>query len=205
MKKNSPIKFIYFDLGGVIIDNEQTKKGLYRDFKLDPNAVQQFFDENWRESCSGVLDNKTYLARFKKRFRIEHPKDDFADFISDYQGHYQETHDLIHNLINTYYLGILSNAEQGIIEALFRKGKIPEVGWHTIVDSSKEGAVKPDKKIYDIASQKAKVAPREILFIDDKKPNIDAARALGWNTLLFDFFDIKGSITRVKKVLIPRR
>lgn len=199
MKRN--ISFIYFDLGGVIIDNEQTKRGLSKDFHLNVDDIQTFFDENWREVCLGVMDNKTYLTRFKEKFRVTHHKNDFVDFITEYMGHYQETHDLIHTLSRDYRLGILSNAELGMIDALLGKGKIPKVHWDVIIESAKVATVKPEKKIYEIARKKAKVAPHEILFIDDRQNNIEAAHALGWNTVLFDFFDVQGSIKRVKNVL----
>lgn len=201
MKQHSHISFIYFDLGGVVIDNEHTKQGLARDFNLKIDEIQQFFDEQWREACLGVTDNQTYLARFKDRFQVEHPKVDFVDFISEYMGHYQETHDLIHDLARDYRLGILSNAELGMIDTLFTKGKIPKIDWDVIIESAKVRTVKPEKKIYDIARKKAKVKPHEILFIDDRQNNIDAALALGWNTVLFDYFDVPSSIRGVKKAL----
>ena len=203
MKKK--ISFIYFDLGGVVIDNEQTKRGLAREFHLDAEAIQTFFDENWRESCLGNLDNKAYLRDFKTTFRIEHPKDDFVDFITEYQGHYQETHDLIHELTGGYRLGILSNAELGTIDALLRKGKIPDVGWDVIIESAQVRAVKPDRKIYDIARTKARVNPDEILFIDDRQPNIDAALSLGWHAELFDYFDLKRSVRNIKNRLQKKK
>lgn len=203
MKKQ--ISFIYFDLGGVVIDNEQTKRGLAWEFQLDTEAIQAFFDANWRESCLGNLDNKAYLRDFKNAFGIEHPKDDFVDFITEYQGHYQETHDLIRELTGGYRLGILSNAELGSIDVLLRKGKIPDVKWDTLIESAQVRAVKPDRKIYDIAQKHAGVSPDEILFIDDRKPNIDAALSLGWNAELFDYFDLNHSVQRIKTKLHKKK
>jgi len=54
-----------------------------------------------------------------------------------------------------------------------------------IIDSSEVGARKPEPRIYEITREKLGVAHDEIFFVDDIGQNLKAARALGWNTLLF--------------------
>ncbi len=201
MKKSSKVSFIYFDLGGVVINNEHTKQGLAKEFGLEEVAIQKFFDEHWREACLGTLDNKSYLARFKKVFQIQHQKEDFVDFITEYQGHYQETHDLIHDLSKEYRLGILSNAELGVVDTLLQKGKIPRVNWEVMIESAQLGMVKPEHDIYTFAQKKARVSSGEILFIDDRTENVETAIAFGWQTVLFNFYDVKESIEQIKDVL----
>jgi putative hydrolase of the HAD superfamily len=55
-----------------------------------------------------------------------------------------------------------------------------------IIDSSEVGARKPEPRIYEITREKLGVAHDEIFFIDDIGQNLKAARALGWNTVLYD-------------------
>jgi 2-haloacid dehalogenase/putative hydrolase of the HAD superfamily len=55
-----------------------------------------------------------------------------------------------------------------------------------IVVSAHEGVIKPDPRLYRIALERMGRRADEILFIDDSPPNIDAARALGFDVHLFD-------------------
>ncbi|GAA1692532.1 haloacid dehalogenase [Nonomuraea maheshkhaliensis] len=48
-----------------------------------------------------------------------------------------------------------------------------------VVSSARVGVAKPDPRIYEIAAERAGVAPERCLFVDDRLPNVEAARALG--------------------------
>ena len=62
---------------------------------------------------------------------------------------------------------------------------MPSVLFDVIIDSSEVGARKPEPRIYEITREKLGVAHDEIFFLDDIGQNLKAARALGWNTVLF--------------------
>jgi putative hydrolase of the HAD superfamily len=62
----------------------------------------------------------------------------------------------------------------------------PDSLFDLVIDSSEVGARKPEPAIYEITREKLGVAHDEIFFIDDIGQNLKAARALGWNTVLFD-------------------
>jgi putative hydrolase of the HAD superfamily len=53
------------------------------------------------------------------------------------------------------------------------------------VFSSRAQLNKPDPAIYDHAQERFGVQPQHLLFIDDHQPNVDAARARGWQALQF--------------------
>ena len=53
--------------------------------------------------------------------------------------------------------------------------------------SCEVGAAKPYPEIYTILFEQLDATPSEILFIDDKEENLEAARALGWQTIYYDF------------------
>ena len=44
---------------------------------------------------------------------------------------------------------------------------------------------KPGEKIFNDMAKKAKIDPRESLFIDDSPANIETANRLGYHTILF--------------------
>jgi len=62
----------------------------------------------------------------------------------------------------------------------------PATLFDVVVDSSEVGARKPEARIYEITRELLGVAHDEIFFLDDIGQNLKAARALGWNTVLYD-------------------
>ena len=54
------------------------------------------------------------------------------------------------------------------------------------VFSSRVQLVKPQPAIFQAASQRFRLAPGELVFIDDLVHNVDAARALGWQAIHFN-------------------
>lgn len=195
------IKFIYFDLGGVVIDNHKAHKHIAKMAGSTPEQVSEFFTANWKKACEGMMDSLAYMKLLKEQFNAPHLPDDFVSVLTDSQGFYKETHLLIEELALEYKLGILSNAEHGVIDALFSKKKIPNVFWHTIVESARFNVVKPDPKIYEIAEKLAGVSANEIFFIDDLEHNIDAARARGWYGAVFDPYKPAESVKKIKAEL----
>lgn len=55
-----------------------------------------------------------------------------------------------------------------------------------LVISGREGVVKPDPRIYEIAEARTGLAGADLFFIDDREANIAAARARGWRGVRFD-------------------
>lgn len=195
------IKFIYFDLGGVVIDNNKRVASLAQEFGLNIQELSDFFDRFWRPACRGELDNIAYLKLFKERFGVRDPQEDFVKFVGSHQGHYQETHDIIHELFGTYKLGILSNAELGFIDFHLANGKIPNIAWSAVIESAQHSTVKPEAKIFELAERMAGVPAEEIFFIDDVPDYIEAAKKRGWQGMVFDTKSPKKSILQIKHYL----
>jgi len=65
----------------------------------------------------------------------------------------------------------------------------PATLFDVVIDSSEVGARKPEPLIYEITREKLGVAHDEIFFLDDIGQNLKAARALGWNTVLYEHTD----------------
>ncbi|MEV0593655.1 HAD family hydrolase [Nonomuraea cavernae] len=54
-----------------------------------------------------------------------------------------------------------------------------------VVSSARVGVAKPDRRIYEIAAERAGAAPERCLFVDDRPANVEAARALGMTGVHF--------------------
>ena len=89
----------------------------------------------------------------------------------------------------------------GFVEVMKKKGLLPNIAYDVVVDSSAVGAIKPEAKIYDIATQKAACPSSEILFVDDERTNLMAAEKEGWHVLWFDDYSPEESIGRIKDAL----
>lgn len=100
-----------------------------------------------------------------------------------------------------YHVGLLSNSMPGFIEALQARGKIPQIQFDVIVDSSQVGMVKPERRIYEIAAEQTGVAHSEILFVDDLSTNLVAAKEFGWHTIWFDPYRPEESISSIRQAL----
>src|SRR5580704_2880042 len=82
-----------------------------------------------------------------------------------------------------YKTALLTNiSREG--EALFRDLFPVEELFDVVVDSSKVGLRKPDPEIYRLTCTRLGVAPERCLFIDDLLCNVEAAQALGMQTIL---------------------
>ncbi|GIH72554.1 HAD family hydrolase [Sphaerimonospora thailandensis] len=65
-----------------------------------------------------------------------------------------------------------------------------------VVSSARVGVVKPDRRIYQIAAERAGADPRRCLFIDDRAENVEAAVALGMTGVLFrEVADMRRALT----------
>ncbi len=62
--------------------------------------------------------------------------------------------------------------------------------FHGVVVSGQERMIKPDPRIFQLASKRYHLDPEATLFVDDRQPNIDAAQQLGFHVHRFE--DAKG-------------
>lgn len=77
--------------------------------------------------------------------------------------------------------GLLSNHIPEIRQRLGDLGPLLDA----VVISGEEGVTKPEPAIYRIALERLGVAPEEAVFVDDWKPNVEAARQLGMKGVHF--------------------
>lgn len=90
--------------------------------------------------------------------------------------------DLLRQVREHCPLVLVSNATRWLDDDLARLG-LTDLA-HSVVNSSLVGVAKPDRRIYEIAAERAGVAPDRCLFVDDRQENVDAAVALGMTGVL---------------------
>jgi epoxide hydrolase-like predicted phosphatase len=81
-------------------------------------------------------------------------------------------------------LALLTNNVKEFGEAWRASFPVDEL-FTVVVDSSEVGLRKPDPRIYELTCEQLAVEPSDAVFVDDLPDNIDAARSLGLETVLF--------------------
>lgn len=198
MKNN--IKFIYFDLGGVMLN---WRNGFKKFAKEHNKEYEQFIERHHlhgQKAGRGTIDTNEFWNSICSDLNIVHSKniEDWADHITNYFTPIKETHELARELVKKYSIGILSNTEFRIVENEIKKGLIPQLNYSVIIQSCDVGYAKPDMEIFHLAQQQANVKPEEILYIDDIEKYIRKAETLGWNGFVFDENNPKSSVEEIK-------
>lgn len=78
---------------------------------------------------------------------------------------------------------------------------LPAVQFDQIIDSSEVKSLKPEPKIFQIATARAGVEPNEIMLVDDNRTNLMAAEDAGWRAIQFDNYQPELSIENIKNAL----
>jgi putative hydrolase of the HAD superfamily len=94
-------------------------------------------------------------------------------------------------------IGILSNELELFYgeEFLSRMDILKE--FEIVIDATHNGILKPDPRAYALAVDAMRLAPHEILFVDDQFRNIAGAVKAGLQTQYFDLRDVDGQIAAV--------
>ncbi len=195
------IKFVYFDLNDCLV--QPRSRGfaqLAQDSGQPIDVVESVF---WRYDaavCRGDMSVDELNTIWAERLGV----------MVDWQKYYLQgieempgAGELAKWVSENYYVGILSNSMPGFIPAMRQHGMLPDVNFDVIVDSSEVGSLKPEAKIFHIATERAGVKPEEILFIDDNRANLIAAEDAGWRAIWFDSYQPDASVNSIRDALKP--
>lgn len=195
------IRFVYFDLGRVVVDNEASITKLASNLNVPSQTIENFFTTQEEPALKGRISSRKLLTLFERVVGVRTDAGDFAQLWGKYLVPIKQTHDLIYEISSQVAVGVLSDIEHGVFRETVRNGGIPDISWAAVIESCKLGYMKPDERIYIYAQEKAGVSPEHILYTDDKPENISVAKSLGWRSMLFVKEDIPASIRNLRKVL----
>ena len=189
-------KAIIFDFGGVIINI---------DFVLTHAAFRELGVEDLDAKFSQTQQSG-FFDRFEKgeispesfRKEIKHYlSSDVSDKEIDAAWNKmlldipEQRIEWILKLKEEYHCVLLSNTNKvhydyyrGSLESVHGYKKFSDL-FHKTYFSHEIGMRKPDADIYNYVLEDLKLKPSEVLFIDDTQKNIDAAKDLGWNCILW--------------------
>ena len=199
------IKFVYFDVGGVVIkDFSGTKKWdeLRKELGVTP-ANRAKFDEIWEahgHEHSTTFDVDDLLPALRKVLNPNLPLNYslLMGFVNRFEKN-EEIWPVISEMKKDVQVGLLTNMYPRMMSKILAAGLLPPIDWDIIVDSSVERVAKPNEAIYKLAEKKAKVSGDKILFVDNSQSHLNIAKNCGWQTFLFDPQNNKQSCQELRK------
>ncbi len=189
MNPSLAISTILFDFGGVLLRTEdQTPRRRWeKRLGLNSGALEAYIFRSLRgqQAQLGSTPWETVWQSAATHFHIsatdvQQMQQDF--FAGDVLDHSLVAY--IRRLKPYFTIGLLSNTWHRDGRALLLQYGIADA-FHFSVTSAELGIKKPDPRIFKVALERAHASPAQAIFVDDMAENVEAARALGMNSVHF--------------------
>ena len=200
-RSKSGVSFVYFDINGCLVrffHRAFTRIGMQTGAPAD--VIETAFWHYNDQVCRGDMTLDAFNHKLAETLQIDKPV--------DWQSYYMEavepivaTRDLVTWVSQHYKVGLLTNIMPGFVETMLQNGALPQLPYDAIVDSASVKAIKPESKIYSLATEKAGCPAKEILLVDDSRINLMAAEKHNWHVLWFDSYRPEESVKRIKSAL----
>ena len=184
------IRFIYFDLGRVLLDFTH-ERGFAQIAELVGIEAEQvravLVDTGLSDRYeTGMVTTREFHQEFCESSGTSPTVSALANAWGDIFEIKPATVALAANLKSAgHRIGILSNTCEAHWEHAANKFRALSLLFDPVVTSYEVNSMKPDKGIYETAAKHVGCAPEELFFVDDREDNVDAARRLGWHASLF--------------------
>lgn len=193
------IKFIYFDMGGVLLSYDFNKTANAITAKTGLNGQDVIEDlyrnyiKEWNDFELGSISPEDFFSLFHLPMSFEDIKKAYNEIFTLKKDTFQLVTILKKKNIP---LGVLSNTSQPHWK--YVQSTFPELfsQFDVLLGSHELHLAKPDRRIYLAAAQAAGAEPSEILFFDDLYINIQGAKAAGFDAVqFFDAAEAKKELT----------
>ena len=169
------IQWIFFDLGSTLIDETDCIE--YRVSETLKQTGAPSKEEFYRLMEYFASVNMLPYKDAVKKFGLEK-----IGWLKKLEKLYPESQEVLQSLHGRYKLGIIANQSAGTEEHLVQFG-IREY-FDVIVSSAEEGVSKPDKRIFELALQRAGCTAAESCMVGDRLDNdIVPAAEMGMSTV----------------------
>jgi putative hydrolase of the HAD superfamily len=185
-----PIRNVMFDFGGVLIRwrPQEIIDTFYNDEALRALLKTQVFQHpDWLEMDRGMLGEDEAARRFAAR--MGRPVEELTAFMKHVKTHLTPVSETVEVLLELSRAGVplygLSNMPAFMFDYLRTRDEHWSV-FRGIVISGEVKMVKPEARIFEHIARLHSLTPEETVFIDDLKANIEAAKRLRFETILFE-------------------
>lgn len=184
ISENKPIKYVLFDLGGVVFNGSIKNFCMWCFHKY--GFTPKFMDS--KVSVDHRMDTGEFtIYDFLKEQNPELPEEAEDTLLDKWANTFRPNHKILEIISDidksTCNVGALSNIDRYNGKYYTAQGYFKD--FDKLFFSYKMKMVKPDNRIFLNIIKELQLDPREILFIDDQVANIEAAKRFSFNTLLF--------------------
>lgn len=176
------IKAIVFDLGGVVFTpgagSYDTRADLAQELKIDTKKMHDFWFLRKKDMLTGKMSEENYLTELITLFGLEVSLPELKKMIRSPNVIDEEMVEIIKDLRENYIVFALTNDVSEWIQHRIEKFNLEDV-FEKIISSSDLGLAKPDPEIYLHLINELNINPEEIVFIDNRIENVEAAAGLG--------------------------
>lgn len=184
------IHTIVFDLGGVLIN--WNPEYLYRKIMPDAEERAHFLENICTKEWNEQQDAGRPLQEATELLVKEHPS--YAEEIRAYYGRWpemlagaiEETVGILKHFIESKAYRVYALTNWSAETFPFAQERFEFLQWFEgVLVSGEENMKKPDPAIYRLLQDRYDIEPSHTLFIDDSRPNVEAAAGLGFHTIHF--------------------
>lgn len=151
--------------------------------QLASDDVQQQLTDLSHASDYGYISRNEYMQRVAELTGLTTQQ--VEDIIETDHVRNEAMIEVVRASRHTHKTALLSNVGRGIIRQLFTPSELTEL-FDVVVLSSEVGLVKPYPEIYELTAQQLGVPTERCYMIDDMPANIDGARAVGMDGVVFE-------------------
>jgi len=185
-----PPKFLYFDLGIVLVDFsvERMFRQLSEASGVDRDRVEEVvFGDGLQEKYElGQISGREFYDAFCRRTGTRPDYDTLQQAGSDIFELNLSMLPVVTQLRQAgYRMGILSNTCESHWEHCCRRYRVIDEGFQVHALSCRIHAAKPDARVFHAAAELADHAPGEIFFVDDMAGHVAGAREVGFDAVQY--------------------
>lgn len=168
------IEWIFFDVGSTLVDESK----VYEErMKTVAKAANESYEYVYQTALEFYKENKKGDLETIKLLNVKKPEWRHQDEML-----YCETKDCLIKLSEKYKIGVIANQSLGTEKRLRAFGILKYI--NLVVASAEEGVAKPDKRIFEIALNRAGCKPQHAVMVGDRIDNdIMPAKWLGMRTI----------------------
>jgi putative hydrolase of the HAD superfamily len=183
------VRTIVFDFGNVLGFFSHRKVGeqlaAYGEVSLEAIVAYAFGGKLEDDYEAGHVSTAVLMGMMRETFHLRCTDEQFAAAFGDMFTPNPAVCELVPRLKPRYRLLLLSNTNE-LHARWFRRQFASTLEWFDgLILSYEVGLRKPDPRIYQLCQQRAQCEPGECLFIDDLPTNVEAARGIGWQGIVY--------------------
>jgi len=181
---HSPVKFLFFDVGGVLLTNgwgHESRQKAAKQFGLDYAEMSGLHTFIFNVYEAGTISLDEYLDTVVFNHPRDFTREDFKTFMFEQSLELKGTLAWLKEWKKTCGFRIFSINDEGkeLNDYRIKKFKLHEA-FDGFISSCEVGMRKPDPNMFKLALGIAQAEPEESVYFDDRIMFVDAAAKLGF-------------------------